>query len=846
MVVAVLRVLVPMVGSLNPAALGTRGLLMLGQAAGYLLAFLLCAWWVSIVQRAALGAMFGGTDGVDFSKSLSILALIAFGAVVYLLLTGRNFEFLNLSSLHTFYRARLARSYLGAANPARFGAPETLGATNPVPAGAGPQFRLVDVPDPDDDVLMTDYEPHLFGGPVHLINVCLNQTHDPRGGLFNQDRRRQSLAVAPGGLVRVGLAAWQSCDRDAALTLGAWTAISGAAVAPGLGSSTRGGLSALLAFAGVRLGYWWTAERRVGNAHPCGHPAKTLGLLREVLADFDADPGKDWFLSDGGHFENTGVYTLLAEKAEFIVVADCGADPEYRFGDLENLVRKARIDFGAEISFLRPRGKASPPVGHAATLRSFGALATLSSADSSACLALARIAYASGEQGLLLVVKPNLCDALPVDLLNFAADNQSFPQQTTGDQFFDEAQWESYYQLGRLLANGLTPEFIDWLRCDGVKCFETDCGALADKPATGEGSEPAPALRRLPAYLRNNAVGATVGLGGLLTVGVPLWTEVHKVLGADEARRAAEMKVFDKMAEAWAKLPPEACDPPKAAAGAVREIDALAEVLLRNSDILCANDSASRQRWAVPARYIVRDAENFCNLLPVLSQPRSCVRLLESIAVLRVAGRFGDCQLDTVQRGARNSRPMYWAYAYDLDIAREPDLDRVQSHPYDPDVERVRGLVNKDAEVRQSLCSSAPPIESKPLVEQPAGPPKPESQPPARLVCAGKTIYVQIYGSAMREYVLSYREPWRLLGASVPPIEDVYATADSKRRPRPVAYSKTTVLYHDTASRACADSLSEAVKAPTGPWEPKPLPPSLRPTPGVIEVWVANPKPAAP
>jgi hypothetical protein len=35
-------------------------------------------------------------------------------------------------------------------------------------------------------------------------------------------------------------------------------------------------------------------------------------------------------------------------------VADCGADPEYRFDDLENLVRKARIDYGIIITFDTP------------------------------------------------------------------------------------------------------------------------------------------------------------------------------------------------------------------------------------------------------------------------------------------------------------------------------------------------------------------------------------------------------------------------------------------------------------------------------------------------------------
>jgi hypothetical protein len=142
---------------------------------------------------------------------LPVLLLIAGGAAGYLLLTGRNFEFLNLSSLHGLPGA--AGSELsGAANPARFGTQAPLGAANPVPAGAGAALRRVYVAVPDDDVPMADYGPHLFGGPVHLINVCLNQTRDPRGGLFNQDRRGQPLAVAPGGLVR-GQAAWQPCNR---------------------------------------------------------------------------------------------------------------------------------------------------------------------------------------------------------------------------------------------------------------------------------------------------------------------------------------------------------------------------------------------------------------------------------------------------------------------------------------------------------------------------------------------------------------------------------------------------------------------------------------------------------
>ena len=85
---------------------------------------------------------------------------------------------------------------------------------------------------------------------------------------------------------------------------------------------------------------------------------------------------RDWYLTDGGHFENTGAYALLAEKTRVIVVADCGADPQYRFRDLENLVRKARIDLAADIEFLKPkapRSDAAPDAAHALAAR-FGSL----------------------------------------------------------------------------------------------------------------------------------------------------------------------------------------------------------------------------------------------------------------------------------------------------------------------------------------------------------------------------------------------------------------------------------------------------------------------------------------
>jgi hypothetical protein len=40
----------------------------------------------------------------------------------------------------------------------------------------------------------------------------------------------------------------------------------------------------------------------------------------------------------------------------------------------------------------------------------------------------------------------------PLDVLNYQVANPDFPQQGTGDQFFDEEQWEAYRRLGENMA----------------------------------------------------------------------------------------------------------------------------------------------------------------------------------------------------------------------------------------------------------------------------------------------------------------------------------------------------------------------------------------------------------
>ena len=50
--------------------------------------------------------------------------------------------------------------------------------------------------------------------------------------------------------------------------------------------------------------------------------------------------------------------------------------------------------------------------------------------------------------GIITYVKPVLCGDEFVDVCEYSIENKKFPQQSTGDQFFDESQFESYRKLG--------------------------------------------------------------------------------------------------------------------------------------------------------------------------------------------------------------------------------------------------------------------------------------------------------------------------------------------------------------------------------------------------------------
>ncbi|RSZ33780.1 MULTISPECIES: patatin-like phospholipase family protein [unclassified Variovorax] len=905
---AVLRAGMPLVSKLAPGSGSSGALLLFARLLGYALTFLLFAWWVSLAHKVVQTSLFVPTPSsgltLDFDAALQTWLLLALPVVAYLLLTGRNFNFLNLSSLHAFYRARLARSYLGAANPLRFPGPggkepsmaDPLACIAPVPQFQGTGFALspVDKVTDEDNVPLTDYKPQSAGAPVHLINACINQTIDPRGGLFNQDRRGLPLTVASSGLIRVPGAGWKVMQGADGLSLAAWTAISGAAFAPGLGSLTRGGISALATFAGVRLGYWWRHQARESaiEAPPVASTpepdaragenkslkgkfgSKSTAVLSEMTGSFAGGPKDDWFLSDGGHFENTGAYALLAERCELIVVADCGADPEFLFEDLENLVRKARIDLGAYITFQKPRTDTSLRDPHARTVRAkFGALQDLSSLNSSACLALAEVRYTGqDEPGVLVVVKPNMCAGLPVDLTNFWSQNRTFPQQTTVDQFFSEAQWESYFQLGRELGKCLSPALLARLASHSQTYFENDHQSAFEERAKSDSAPlhhkkpTASAVQgdesgssRVPArsLLTAGAVGTTVGLGAVATVSIGAWQAIDGVRASYSKQVATERDALKDLTEKWAKVTDTAAqapqDKPEEIAKRKAAVSELAAALVHTADTLCPSDEAKWYQKSTFSEMIFQTAQTSCATTfgSTMSPDSACATLLQ-MSSGKGAAEIPRCLIQPEGQRKEKEPPVpagYWGYGYAASATR-----LLAMHPCDPRRKARMGATEwrtwLDGRGLSVACPEAPLAAAPTPAPVPAPAPAPTSAPPPPSpspsnVCKDMTIYIQIYGPGQRELARALRPDWQALGASVPPIEDVQATASTAGRRSPSPVKQPVIRYplvgSDTSAQKCAIEMHKHMPAgfaPPNGWAIEPLAAQLKPSSKAIEVWI--------
>ncbi len=275
--------------------------------------------------------------------------------------------------------------------------------------------------------------------PFHVINIALNLVVGKK--LAWQERKAESFTVTHlhSGSLEVGYRRSREYGSDRkpyGISLGTAVAISGAAASPNMGYHSSPVVTFLMTLFNARLGWW------LGNPGASGErtfrqasPTFSIGpMVAEALGLTD-DTSRYVYLSDGGHFDNLGLYEMVLRRCHFILVVDAGCDPECRLEDLGNAIRKIRIDLGVPITLMEfpiyPR--------EAKKSGKYSAVGTInySAVDGS-----------DGIDGTLVYIKPAFYGEEPKDIFNYAQVSAAFPHEPTTDQWFSESQFESYRALG--------------------------------------------------------------------------------------------------------------------------------------------------------------------------------------------------------------------------------------------------------------------------------------------------------------------------------------------------------------------------------------------------------------
>jgi len=335
--------------------------------------------------------------------------LVALGFLLLSLFSARYIN-INLFSLGAMYRDRLIRAYLGASNSKRNASLFTGFAEN-------------------DNLRMREIDPALK--PFQVLNLTLNLVAGER--LAWQQRKAASFTVSPLHSGSSDLGYRPSAEYGDGIKLGTAMAVSGAAASPNMGYHSSPVVGFIMTLFNARLGGWFGNPGAPGEKtwRYRGPRSATGSLIKEAFG-LTTNRSQYVYLSDGGHFENLGLYEMVARRCKNILVLDSGADPSFGYDDLGNALRKIRIDMNIPIEFSE-------------------ALAGPLRAGTKRC-AVARIHYSAVdgdcEPGCLVYVKPMFVGNEPPDVQSYHTEHGQFPHESTADQWFNESQTESYRMLG--------------------------------------------------------------------------------------------------------------------------------------------------------------------------------------------------------------------------------------------------------------------------------------------------------------------------------------------------------------------------------------------------------------
>lgn len=357
-------------------------------------------------------------DSMEFQSPTSVFVYIVSVMLVGSLLLG-----VNRFSLGNFYLNRLVRAYLGASRI------EERKSTLDQYSGF----------DGNDDLPLSHCIPKreqkarlfpVLGGALNLVSGSR---------LDWQQRKARNFTMSPlhCGAANLGYQRTSAYAGKRGLSLGTAMAISGAAVSPSMGCHSSPLITFVLAFFNARLGWWLPNPGRSGRqVWGRKEPRPLEGMHVKELLGRTNDEEPYVYLSDGGHFDNLGLYEMVRRRCARILVIDATCDPENKNEDLAATVRKIRVDLGVSIEF--------DPMSEATR--------SGSKPYSVATIRYPEVSVEAGKLGYLIYLKPVVGNGAPLDVRRYSSKHASkgdcFPHQSTADQFFDEEQFESYRALG--------------------------------------------------------------------------------------------------------------------------------------------------------------------------------------------------------------------------------------------------------------------------------------------------------------------------------------------------------------------------------------------------------------
>ena len=225
--------------------------------------------------------------------------------------------------------------------------------------------------------------------------------------------------------------------------------ISGAAASSAIGRDTFFAQAFATVLFNIRLGSW--VENPANDRSLRGTEGGIFWpsyLFREIGMN-TTESARLVNLSDGGHTgDNIGIYPLLQRRCKVIIACDAERDPRLSFGSFTEALRHAYVDLGIDVDIDLTMVRADPTTG----------------LSRSHC-AVGRIHYPDrpDQASFLIYLKNSLLGTEPETVLNYKVTCPDFPHETTADQFFDDAQFESYRALGVHIAEHA---FAQWVAAE--------------------------------------------------------------------------------------------------------------------------------------------------------------------------------------------------------------------------------------------------------------------------------------------------------------------------------------------------------------------------------------------